>query len=60
MLIVNSSENNARDFLETLESQSRIDLNHVCRALIEHTGMYVHCQADQTRFPPQGDVSRAI
>ena len=33
------------------------DLIHVCRAFIEQTGAYVRWQADQTRFPPQGDVS---
>ena len=36
---------------------STTDLNHVCRAFIEHTGMYACCQVDQTRFLPQGDVS---
>ena len=29
----------------------------MCMAFIEHTGVYVRCQADQTHFPPQGDVS---
>ena len=26
-------------------------------AIIEHTGVYVRCKTDQTRFLPQGDVS---
>ena len=26
------------------------DLNHVCRAFNEHTGVYVRCLAHQTRF----------
>ena len=33
------------------------DLNHVSRAIIEHTGVYLCCQADQTCFLPQGDMS---
>ena len=33
------------------------DLNHVCRACIEQTGTYVRWQAEQTHYPPHGDLS---
>ena len=33
------------------------DLNHVCTAFNEHTGVYVPCQAHQLRFLPQEHVS---
>ena len=29
----------------------------MCKAFIEHAGVYVRCQADHTHFPPQGDMS---
>ena len=34
-----------------------IDLNHVCRAFNEHTGVSICCQAHQTCFLPQEHVS---
>jgi hypothetical protein len=33
------------------------DLNHMCRAFNEHTGVYVRCQAHQLRFLPQEHMS---
>ena len=33
------------------------DLNHVCRAFNEHTGVYVRCQAHQLRLLPQEHVT---
>ena len=33
------------------------DLNHVCRAFNEHTGVYVRCQVHQTHFLPYEHIS---